>query len=768
MEEIKINKRNINLKTISLFIFYALAFFLPIVFYTTLPVSFPKGLLAYLSTALIIILWSITKILGKKEISFNPISISALAVIIVALASSLSTNLSYYSIIGHGFDVGTFASILFMISLMMVIPWLANHRKIFFGFFFIFWITFILLSVYHLLRLTFGSDFLSFGIFENSALSLIGNWNNLGIFFGLSAILSLISLELLPTAKKLKFFLLLPLAISLFFISLIYFIPIWIALLIVSGALFASHLLTSYKAGKKDVSKKQSINKMLRYPSLAVFIISIFFIFSGAGINSYLVNKFSIDQIEVRPNVESTFQISKQSLKDNPFFGVGPSNFVSSWLKYKPLIVNNFGFWNTNFLYGYGLIPTYLSTTGIIGFISWIILIILLIYYGIKSIKLSPSNSIGRYISVSLLTAVVYLWLFQIIYVPSIAPFTLAFIFSGVLMSVLYEQKLTKTWQMGLDKNKWMKILATVFFALIILVFGALSFVYIQKFKGGLHFIYAIKAFDSGQSLDLVESKFILAIEKDKREDLYYRVYADLLLLKINNLLNSELSKEEKALEIQTTLNKAISLIDEAAKMNPSNYENWMALGNIYESGMFLGIDGSYNASRRAYLNARSFNPTNPSIPLALARLEFYERQYDSSRKYIEESLILKNNLLDSYYLSAQIYLEEKNIDLAIETLNAAINIVPFDAGLFYNLGRLKFNSGDFKGAIEAEIKALEINSNFANARYILGLSLYGNRQVKESLAQFEELDRTNPGNAELALIIENLKLGNSPLYGIQ
>src|SRR3989338_8177488 len=53
--------------------------------------------------------------------------------------------------------------------------------------------------------------------------------------------------------------------------------------------------------------------------------------------------------------------------------GSGPNQFVGEWLMSKPSAVNQTIFWNTDFNYGVGLIPTFIVTTGLLGIIAWLI-----------------------------------------------------------------------------------------------------------------------------------------------------------------------------------------------------------------------------------------------------------------------------------------------------------------------------------------------------------------------------------------------------------
>src|SRR5690606_20904757 len=101
-----------------------------------------------------------------------------------------------------------------------------------------FFVAALVVALFQLIRVIFGAGALSFGIFPNATSNLIGNWNDLGIFFAGSALLSVVTLEMMRLAKPFKFLTYAILIVSLFFLVLVNFAPIWIALGIFSLVFF--------------------------------------------------------------------------------------------------------------------------------------------------------------------------------------------------------------------------------------------------------------------------------------------------------------------------------------------------------------------------------------------------------------------------------------------------------------------------------------------------------------------------------------------------
>ena len=55
----------------------------------------------------------------------------------------------------------------------------------------------------------------------------------------------------------------------------------------------------------------------------------------------------------------------------------------------------------------------------------------------------------------------------------------------------------------------------------------------------------------------------------------------------------------------------------------------------------------------------------------------------------------------------------------------------------------------------------------YANAKYFLGLSYYVQGRQEDAIKMFEDLARTNQDNAEVALILSNLRLNKAPFEDV-
>ena len=207
-----------------------LTFLLPIFFIPSAFSSpeFAKILIIVFGTLISLVFWSLTR-LNDGNINFAGTFAfpSVLFVVFVYFISSIFSNNPLSSFIGQGFELGTFGLVCIGFILMFLVSSLFRTRdKIFYSYISLF-ISFLVVFLFQMSRLVLGADFLSFGIFNDTTSNIIGKWNDLGIYFGLIALLSVTTLEIARLNKLLKIFLYFASVGSLFFIVVINFKIVW-------------------------------------------------------------------------------------------------------------------------------------------------------------------------------------------------------------------------------------------------------------------------------------------------------------------------------------------------------------------------------------------------------------------------------------------------------------------------------------------------------------------------------------------------------------
>ncbi|MDD4989195.1 MAG: tetratricopeptide repeat protein [Candidatus Pacebacteria bacterium] len=761
------------------FLLLGLTFLLPIFF---LPASlstfqFSKHILLVFCTILAFIAWAIHSLQEKKISYLKDYSFLFLALVLLfTLISSL--GFVKQSLFGIGPEIDTFGSLAVFSLLFFLASIVFRTKKAIFHFYIALLASFIVVFLFQIIRLLGGPGILSFHIFGDATSNLIGKWNDLGVFAGAIALLSVFFLELIPSSPLLKRIIILALALSLFVVFLVNFAMLW-AILGISSALFlflAGFVdKQSMKGGTSSFSEETfsapfgKVKRMVRsfLPSVIVMVLAILCIFFSDSIGSMLTSRFHIQNLEVRPSLQTTYDLGVSVLKEKPFFGIGPNRFVNQWLLSKPDSVNNSVFWDTDFVYGFGFVLSSLVTIGILGFLSWIAFLVFFVRRGVRSLRLLPEDPLIRYFILSSFVVSLYLWALNIFYVPSIATFALSFLFSGLFLGALSSIGIIEKKDLFAGSSKstlFVKILSVLLIVLAVF----LGFVYGKKFVAMSYFQKGADAFNTTGNIDTAEAYIVHAAALSP-DDIYYRALSDIGVSRLNKILavqntSDKLSSDDFQKNFKAALQEALNSADKALEANPTDYKNWVLRGNLYSSLIPLKISGAYETARAAYIQAVALNPKSPSIPLLLGRLELTNGNYTGALDYVGKSLNLKRNYLDGYVFRGQAEVQKGDIASAIPDFESAAIISQNNSQIFFQLGVLYYNAKKYDSAVSVLERAVIIDPAYANARYFLGLSYDKLGRTNDAITQFTEVQRTNPDNQDVATILKNLKAGKPGL----
>lgn len=687
-----------------------------------------------------------------------------LLVPVVYTLAGVANGFSRMAFFGYTFDISTVGFILLGFAYMFVLSVLFSDRKSIIYSYLSIAITSIILAIFILLRAKFGADLLSFGVFKDLTLTPVGSFNNLGIFFGITALLSLLSYQMLEIKSFIKISLSILLLVSIFFLALVNFSVAWITLAI-SAFLFILYSIFGLSSWDFGTTFAHRLKRVPLLP-LVVLIISIVFVVWGSSVGSFLSNKLKITNIEVRPNFSTTMNIAKSTIKSRPLFGSGPNTFVNQWLAYRSDEVVASSFWNTDFTNGIGLIPTFAVTTGLIGVLSWLIFLGFYAYIGFKSIFSRIEDKFSKYLIVSSFFVSLYLWAITFVYVPSTVVFILTLLFTGLFFASIYSVGLIDIETKAFSINPRSGFFSTLIFVSVIALSLFLGYGLWKNSASLWYFQKSSYAINTNGDIGTSEDLMLKAIQ-EVPSDIYFRALSQIELLKLNAVASQDTKKvkvEDIQKQFSDVLSNAIKAALAAKEVDPSNYLNWISVGQVYEavSSPDLKIEGAYDSATLAYKEALTRNPKNPAILLLLSRLNVTKGDLKSARDYALQAIQQKRNYLDAYFLLSQIEVADNNLKGAIDSVTTATIIDPTNSAVFFQLGLLKYNNKDYAGAVESLNKAVGMTPDYANAKYFLGLSYEALGLHADAIKQFEEIKVTNPDSKEIDDILAKLKAGKS------
>jgi hypothetical protein len=356
---------------------------------------------------------------------------------------------------------------------------------------------------------------------------------------------------------------------------------------------------------------------------------------------------------------------------------------------YKPKTINNTQFWNTSFSESSGLLPTFASTTGVLGILSWLAFIALFLHAGFKLFFTPRKEEILDIKMVIFYIMSLYLFIASLFYPIGSVLFLLAFVFLGVFIGLSTANKTNGEIVFSFLHNTKKSFFAILFLVVVMIVSVSIVFKYIERFISISYFQRAIRA----ETIDVATSNINKAVLLYSN-DLYFRTYARIYLLKANSLVSkategTTLTDTEKA-DFQTSFDQALRSAQLAVEYNKMNYLNYEMLGSVYEAGVSFGATDAYDKAVSAYESASTFNPFNPGLKLNLARLFFANNNTRQAKDSANEALSLKQDYADALITLSQIAKSEGNNEDAISYAKKAVDFYPENQDLKQYLNSIK------------------------------------------------------------------------------
>lgn len=146
------------------------------------------------------------------------------------------------------------------------------------------------------------------------------------------------------------------------------------------------------------------------------------------------------------------------------------------------------------------------------------------------------------------------------------------------------------------------------------------------------------------------------------------------------------------------------------------DYKYYFNLG-IQEANL-----GNTNEAMTAYNRAIKMNPDFAPAYMFIGILEFQKENFAKAHEYYSKALKIDANLIDAYFNRAQIVFATKpedktELNFALKDLQKATELDDKFIDAYYSMAVVYKNLGDYKEAIKALDKILEIDKQSVNAR---------------------------------------------------
>ena len=604
--------------------------------------------------------------------------------------------------------------------------------------------------------------------------SIVGSYDDLALLLGLGVVSILMTLRFMELSKRAHKALLLGGIGAMVLLAVANSSLVWVLLALVSLGLFVESVMKrSHGASDADLDDVGSSmdyeltgtdegSHSLILP-LAVLAVSLFFLIGGT-LGGALANSLNVNVLSIRPSWQSTIAIAQNTYGTSPIFGSGPGTFGVQWLKYRDASLNSTVFWNVDFSSGIGFVPTSFVTTGVLGVLAWLGFLGLFIVFGIRMLIRRASNDpFISYVAILSFVASLYLFTTAVFGLPNSVILALAFVFAGLFISTTRFAEGSKQW--GIIFSRSPRIGFVIVFSLTILLLASVVAAYtlVGHYIATSKITSAGNAFSAGD-LDYAdrESQNSISFAPSTAA---YQIQARVASARLNQIVaSSTMSVSSAQQAFQTALSTGINAAMTATRLAPSDYQSWIALGDLYSQAVPLGVESAYDSAKTAYEKAQSLNPTNPQIQYILAQLNVANKNNKAAEENLKASIALKQDYTAAIFLLSQLQVQDGNVKDALASALAAAYFQPNDPNILFQVGILYAAQNDLANAAAALSAAVDANPSFANARYFLSAVYAKQGDLGKALIQMQAISAMSEDNAKaVATQLDALKVSKNP-----
>lgn len=348
--------------------------------------------------------------------------------------------------------------------------------------------------------------------------------------------------------------------------------------------------------------------------------------------------------------------------------GVGPTNFMTAFTLAKPLAFNQTTMWNVIFTSSSSYFLTLVTEIGIIGGLSYILLILF-------SIRLLMANhSKNHHLSTD-----------QLYHLPLILSLIVALLLQFILPTgmILYTTViiLLSLGSLAVKPAFSIRLGSFISYALIVvfliltgfgLYFGGRAFLAETKFKSSLD---ALLNNEGNHAYSLQKQ----AIDLDPNIDRYHLAYSQISLALADRLVQQKDLKDDEKAKIPMLVQQSIDHAKTAALLYRTNTVNWDNLAKTYEA-IIDYAKGSQNWAIHSYQQRISLDPLNPASQVALGNVYMKLKQYDIAASYFAQAVSLKPDYALARFDLGLAYKKMGKLKEATEQMQTTLSLLPPDS----------------------------------------------------------------------------------------
>jgi|GEM_PF-2226032 len=439
-------------------------------------------------------------------------------------------------------------------------------------------------------------------------------------------------------------------------------------------------------------------NKKISFLIASGAFVVAFFFFAvqglGFSLNSGLPTIVSL-------NYQSSFEIAKHVLRERLWLGTGPDMFSYAFTSFRPAGLNNTGLFDFQFSKASNMWIDVLTSLGVIGFFSFIMLFFLSFLFLVKGLSHDAEEPCGGVCAgVLAVLSVFFISTFFGVTNGGVILVIALFVFLGSGYVFLkyapfsHEKKISFRFAPQHSLSLSFVVVSSAAVVVFLLVF------WIRMAAAD---VYARRALHA-TSYEAGISKLSRAIILVPWQSAYVSGASQLYL---NFAFQEALKDKPDSIRFQQLASLAIESAQRVTAMTPRNVSAWVWLGTVYERlGRF--VQGPYQLAVLSYEKASSLEPGNPKFFNLIANAYRLKAEagrdeavkntnLDKAEESYKKALSLKSNYADAYLGLALLKQNKKAWDEAIRYGEQAFSVSSYNEEIMINLANIYYSAGVYR-----------------------------------------------------------------------
>jgi tetratricopeptide (TPR) repeat protein len=381
-----------------------------------------------------------------------------------------------------------------------------------------------------------------------------------------------------------------------------------------------------------------------------VFAVALPILLIGAGLFAWSLLPGKITSLSL-PSFQSSWSVMLDTLKapKSALIGAGISSYKNAYLIFKPIWVNGSNNWAVNYTQASNMPITLVTTMGILGFLSWILLIVKAFQFHKKSTV--ESKALGIFLMASF-------------FLNLVLPFnTILLTLQAIAIACLTSNEKNRLPLLQMQAFKFNMLnkptllnatrkttnlplyIGTGLSLLVILAIGYLTTRSVQAHMLMSQSSQAVASNNILQAYELQQK----AVALNPYYDVFRRRYSATSALIAIALSNKADITESEKQQVSQLLQQSVTEARAATTLDQTDSQNWANLAQIYNN--LIGVsEDAVNWTIQSYVSAIETNPNDPLLRLELASVFVGQEAYQQALSIYDQAINIKADLPISHY----------------------------------------------------------------------------------------------------------------------